>query len=202
LSKTIIGIDIDGVLAKFTPVFIDSVNAVFPNKKISRSFEPNDWEFSEILTTDEFRPVWQDLLNKKDVWNTLDVYRDNFKSLEKFVHSQHNDFDIYYLTARCDTGGGSAFSQTSSWLLDKELLMYNSSLVVVRSPGDKPAVAKALGITAMIDDHLPTSIALSKVLGQGSCLHNRSWNANNRPSDLMVVENLEQFLNLVIENRR
>lgn len=195
--KKIVSFDIDGVLAQFVPGFIKAVKKVFPDKQIPKNYQPSRWEFSDILTPEEFPSAWKEAVNTNNFWSTLEPYEDNVESMKRFIASQHDRFDVYYITSRVDTPGDSAFSQTSKWLIENDLLWYNTSLLVVKKAEDKIPILRGLRIDASIDDYLPTVVSSSGVSGHEAFLYDRPWNQENRPENLKVVSNLEEYFSWI-----
>lgn len=192
--KTIISFDIDGVLAQFVSGFVEVVNRVFPEKLVPNTYSPNDWNFPDILTSQEFPTAWSTAMSTHNFWHRLAAYQANVNALEYFIWSEQRHFDIYYLTSRVDTLGDSAFVQTSRWLSERNLVGHNTSLIVVKNAKEKIPVIKSLEIQASVDDYLPTIVASSEISGHKAFLCDRSWNREGRPDELSVVSDLNGYL--------
>lgn len=192
--KTIISFDIDGVLARFGRGFVRSINKLYPHKNVPLDYEPSSWFYTELLSESELKAAWEETISTKNLWRNLDAYEGNVAVLSRFLHNTHKFFDVYYITSRVDTPGNSAFSQTSEWLIDHDLLLYNTSLLVVKEAKEKQAILRALHIEASVDDYLPTAIASNEIEGHKSFLYDRPWNRIGRPENLRVVSNLEGYL--------
>lgn len=197
--KTIISFDIDGVLARFGRGFVKSINRLFPEKNLSLDYEPASWFYTEVLNPEEMKQAWEATIATRNLWKNLDSYEENVEALARFVHREHKNFDVYFITSRVDTPGDSAFSQTAHWLLERDLMLYNTSLLVVKEAKEKQAILRALHIEASVDDYLPTAISSNEIEGHQSFLYNRPWNVDGRPENLRVVSNLESYLEEVIK---
>ena len=197
--KTIISFDIDGVLANFVQGFVKTVNKVFPEKNAPKDYQPDGWNFPGLVTPEEMKEAWDALVATPNLWLNLKTYFENVAALSRFLQAEHKNFDVYYITSRVDTPGDSALSQTSKWLIKYNLLMYNTSLLVVKEAKDKQALLRALHVEASVDDYLPTAISSNELPRHKSFLYHRPWNAEGRPENLRVVSNLESYLNEVIE---
>lgn len=197
--KSIISIDIDGVLARFGRGFVKVVNRLYPEKNLPKDYEPSTWFYTDALTSEEMKQSWDATIATKNLWLGLAPYEANATALAKFLHDEHKNFDVYYITSRPETPGDSSLGQTAKWLIKHDLLMYNTSLLVVKEAKEKQALLRALHIEASVDDYLPTAISSSELAGHKSFLYNRPWNVEGRPENLKVVSDLESYLNEVIQ---
>jgi len=93
-----------------------------------------------------------------------------------------------------DTEGESAFGQTAEWLIDRDLLFYNTSLLVVRDPKEKNHILRGLNVKCSIDDYLPTVISSNQIPGHQAYLLNRRWNRSGRPKDIKLVDSVRQYI--------
>ena len=191
--KTIISFDIDGVLARFDRAFVALINDLF-DKNLALDYQPNSWEYEEVLTPAEMSQAFNRIKNQKNFWRNLKGYDNNIDSLQRFLHDEHKFFDVYYVTSRMDTEGESAFGQTARWLINYNLLLYNTSLLVVRDPGQKNHILRGLNVKCSIDDYLPTVIQSMAISDHQAYLLDRPWNQKNRPHDIKVVESVRQYI--------
>ena len=201
MSKLAVAFDIDGVLSRFTDGFIQAVNAVFPKKNLSPNYQPDSWGYEAVLSRDEFNEAWEKATSTSFFWENLIPYRANVTALQKFLLTYHREFDVYYITSRVDTPGDSAFAQTSRWLLDHDLLLFNTSLLVVHDAAEKYHILRGLKIRAVVDDYLPTIIKANEVPGLHAFLYDRPWNKADRPENLKVVLTLQEYLNELLRLR-
>lgn len=202
MQKTTISIDIDGVLANFDQGFVKLVNKEFPEKNIPADFSTEHWDYRQILSPEEFKNVWPKLVtDTKRFWETLNPYEDNVKALARFIPRNHKYFDIYFVTARLNTAGDSAFSQTAKWLIAQHLSWYNTSLIVVKKAADKVGLLDTLGAQYSIDDYLPTVTSLERELPEHvAYLYDRPWNREGRPQlekALNVASDLQEWLDML-----
>lgn len=190
MRKTI-SVDLDGVVAQFVPPFVQVINKLFPEKALPANFQPNDWLFSEVLHEDELKQALKETFNIPYFWGTVAPYQSNLEALEKNVWDVR--FNIYYVTARAETPGDSAIELTSRWLRNHFVKPYNAQVVLVKDAKDKLAIMRGLGIQASIDDYLPTVVACNELPNHDAYLLDRPWNRKDRPADLKVVSNLEEY---------
>jgi 5'(3')-deoxyribonucleotidase len=191
--KTTISFDIDGVLARFDKAFVAVINDLF-DKNLPADYSPNSWEYSEVLTLDEMDQAFKKIKTIRNFWHKLEHYDKNIDSLQRFLHDECHHYDVYYITSRMDTEGESALGQTAEWLIDRDLLLYNTSLLVVRDPKEKNHILRGLNVKFSIDDYLPTVIQSAAIPNHQAYLLNRSWNRTGRPDDVPVVNTVREYL--------
>jgi 5'(3')-deoxyribonucleotidase len=201
MSKLTVAFDIDGVLACFGKGFVQVVNSLYPKKNLPLNYEPNSWFYEDVLTKEEMDAGWNKAISTPFFWENLDPYITNVKVLREFLMTYHREFDAYYVTSRVNTPGDSAFAQTSRWLLDMDILNFNTSLLVVSKAGDKLPIFRGLDIKAVVDDYLPTAIAANEIPGLTSFLYDRPWNKTDRPENLKVVLTLQEYLDNLLRLR-
>jgi 5'(3')-deoxyribonucleotidase len=201
MSKVTVAFDIDGVLARFGKAYVQTVNGIFPEKNLPEDYQPSTWFYEDVLTHEEMTTAWDAAINTPYFWRRLASYEDNVKALISFLHTFHSEFVVYYITSRVDTPGKSAFAQTSEWLISRDLMMYNTSLLVVPESKEKIPIIKALRIQASVDDYLPTAVAANEIPEHQSFLYDRPWNKADRPEGLKVVLNLQEYLNNLLSLR-
>lgn len=197
-TKKVISVDVDGVLSQFEHGWIKLVNKRFPEKNVPADFVPNDWSYSEILTPDEFKQLWPDVIATKYFWENLPAYGDNVRALGIFLREMDHKYNVYYITSRPDTKGGTALEQTRLWLRARRLYPEGSSIIVVRDPAEKEHMLRGIGAFASIDDYLPTVQRAMKIEGHHAWLLDRPW---NRPhgDEPHVAFDLAQYLNWLIQ---
>lgn len=192
-ARPVISIDIDGVLAHFTRGFIDIINKIYPEKNVPTTFEPNDWDHSEILAPGEAGKLWEEIKNTRDFWADLPSYSENVRALEDFLSDQSARFCVYYVTSRMDTAGGTAVAQTNEWLASRGLLRVDCSLIAVRDPKEKLHMLKGIGAAYSIDDYAPTVEMCQEIPNHEAWLLDRPWN-RNVTKIRNITPSLESFL--------
>ena len=190
--KTIVSFDIDGVLARFDKAFVGIINDLF-DRNLPSDYQPDSWEYEEVLSPAEMSLAFNKIKQTKNFWRSLDSYQENIDSLVRFLHEEYKQFDVYYITSRMDTLGESAFGQTAEWLIDRDLLLYNTSLLVVRDPKEKNHILRGLNVKASLDDYLPTVIQANGIHDHQAFLLNRSWN-QNKPYEIKAVDTVQEYI--------
>jgi 5'(3')-deoxyribonucleotidase len=131
-----IGIDVDGVLA-------DTIVA------IQRKF--NGWDTTKGwyggFTKEEFDKVWADARHTDKFWENIPVVQGFNHRAMIDLNEKH---DLYFITDRFDTVGGSAVRQTLNWVRFQLLAGATPAGIVVAK--FKGPVAKVLDLDAFIDD--------------------------------------------------
>jgi hypothetical protein len=94
-----------------------------------------------------------------------------------------------------DTGGQSAKEQSEGWLRQRGLFGYNTRVVTVDGPEKKLGYVKQLGISALVDDYLPTVASMKNVTD--AYLMNRPWNQSDSPLGLNVVADMSEFFKTI-----
>ena len=195
-----LGVDIDGVLSNFT-------HGVWPyicqatGKQLAYQ-DPSGWVNWAPFTEDEFLAGFRLAREQEDFWANLRSYADNVAALHSFLYTYGGGYaSVVYVTSRPEAIiGPSVIAQTTRWLGKYTLLPAWTAVTVVTNPDYKPAVARALGLTAWVDDHLSTVLDGIRD-GQHAYLLDRPWNGESegRPAMIKdrVVDSLAEFLEKV-----
>ncbi len=151
-----VGIDVDGVLADFNPVYINTVIKVtgrdlFP----PRPFEIRTWDYPESYgyTKEEITAVWKAITADRWFWQDLPEYDTTERDilhLAQLMCDKANDF--YFITSR---PGLEAKRQTEAWLtnrFDRYALAYPRFTPTVLISSAKGMCASALKLDRYIDD--------------------------------------------------
>jgi len=148
-----IGIDCDGVICCFNTYFSTLLRQLYgnhipilKNKELVSNW--NWWENSVMpLTKEQIDKGWEIFDADPDSWVKFDPV--NQEHWERFVKELNDNplFDIYFITARRNTGNASAMKKTVQWL--EEHGWKNPQVIVGENKG---LICKALGIDIMIDD--------------------------------------------------
>ena len=186
------GLDLDGCLSNFNQAFVRLLAAQYPNR-IPVDFVPTDWWYSTSgLTQEEVKNGLQLAFATDNFWRDLRPYGVNVQILKDWL-AQNKTADVIYITSRHSTSKVSAQQQTRDWLLRWELLLPNTTFVVVEKAEYKVGVGEAMGIERYIDDHLGTILSFNASRTQGTLL-DRPWNRTDRPSNIRVVTSLADWL--------
>lgn len=189
-----IGIDVDGVLANFCEGFQNVGRDLFGKDKFPQGYVPRDWYWTDIITKDEERLMWQKLLKTSDFWTTLEPIETNVAALREFLVEFGDKHDVWFVTARAASGGPTQAYQTREWL-GRQLGDADSQhrgVITVAKSDLKRQVLEGVGITYMIDDHGPTVESLDSLPGMNAFLLDAMWN-----QDAVVknrVGSVEEFL--------
>jgi hypothetical protein len=151
------------------------------------------------FTEDEFLKGFKLAREQRDFWANLSSYAENVMAIQSFLFSLDRGYgSVVYVTSRPEAiNGPTVIAQTTRWLKERAILPDWATVTVVTNPEYKPAVARALGLTAWIDDHLPTVLDGLRE-GQHVYLLDRPWNGESegRPAMIRdrVVGSLAEFL--------
>lgn len=197
-NKLVLSIDMDGVLSHFTHGFVRIINRVYPEKNLPDDFEPVDWAYSSVLQPDEFHALWEELKGTKNFWQNLPQYPENTRPLAYFLDETRRQCNVYYITSRMDTKGGTALVQTKNWLRERSLFLDNCSLIIVRDPKEKQTMLKGVGAAYSIDDYLPTVVAAQAIPDHEAWLMHRMWNSEDRPEGMKVASVFTDYLNAIL----
>jgi 5'(3')-deoxyribonucleotidase len=178
-----IGIDVDGVLS-------DTLVAI--HRKFKEWDTTKGWYGG--FTKEQFDAVWADAKNTLNFWLDIPVVQGFNHRLMIDLNDAH---DLYFITDRFDTVGGSAVRQTLDWIKFQLLAGHSPAGVIVAK--NKGPVAAALGLDLFIDDK-PEN-CLSVVDAAPSCkvylcdLPHNLFYAGQLPR----VENFNAFAKLILE---
>lgn len=151
-------VDIDGVLADFNGEVIKMANRLF-NKNLPANFVTQNWNYSDILTPDEWTQVWDALMSIEDFWLGLAALPGT-RELHAFL-AQNHDAQVYFITSRKQPKGQSTIMQTTQWLEQRGLWpRFDRSRVIVTEASEKWKYLRALDIQWYIDDYAPTIAGL------------------------------------------
>lgn len=130
-----IGIDVDGVLS-------DTLVAI--HKKFKGWDTSKGWYGG--FTKEEFDAVWADAKNQYGFWFHIPPVSDiDYFALQKLSRLH----DLYFITDRFDTKGGSAITQTSDWVKHVLGIDRAAGVIVTKHKG---AAASLLNLDYFIDD--------------------------------------------------
>lgn len=194
MNKRVISIDCDGVLDSFESGVVPIVNRLWPEKNVPANYIPQNWDWTELLTKEQWTEVWSEIKKTPFFWASLDPIADNVMAMNDYWQTL-NELSVYFITSRPDTTR-SAQLQTQRWLREYGILNHGSVLVV-RDPTQKRCLIQAIGASASIDDFLPTAVSHAEIDNHTSYLLDRPWNRENRPEEtkqFRVVSKLADFL--------
>lgn len=141
----VIGIDIDGVLARFNPAYArlltkeSGIN--FPDFNLGEP-ETWNWERDAGVTYEQETRVWEGIKRDRRFWFSLDPTPEAPEFLSKLDMMEH---ETYFIT---DRTGWMPQYQSTCWL---EQWFGQPSVIISKKIG-KGKICQALGIEVFIDD--------------------------------------------------
>ena len=186
-----IWIDLDGVISAFTPNVIRVANELWPNK-LPLDYVPQDWNYTEVLSKDEWDKIWEVAKTIPDFWLRQTPILANLFALRMWLKTTKHQ--VFYITSRMNTGGTSAYQQSAQWLIRHSLYPPTAQLRVTKNPGEKKKIVEEYNIEMGIDD-LPSTVQDMNMLSWHHCyLLSQPCNAL---SNQARCQNLQEFLDIV-----
>lgn len=167
-----ISFDLDGVVCDFMTAAIDAARLRF-RPDIPKGYHTTNYDFTEIITAEQWHSTFQYLLDQDQFWTTLKPFQENVDAILEYC-SAHGEEGIYFCTARTPCAGGSLASMTQLWLWEHRLPMQN--LIIVEHSSDKKQVMIENGIDYSIDDLPKTIYQCNEILWHRAFLLDRSYN--------------------------
>lgn len=194
-----IAVDIDGVLGDFIKNLAPIVNDIFPGR-IGDNYQPKDWDFTDVLSKEEFKLVWRAVKQCNNFWLKEPGYNQNITELINFW-IDNPTLEIYFVTSRVQTAGASVLIQTAKWL--EKMFLYpkkngQSQIITVADAKYKADVITALGIQYSLDDYAETVSQCSHLEGHTAYLLDRPW--NKHADALLRVYSVHEYLQKTKEN--
>jgi hypothetical protein len=191
-----IALDVDGVLANFTDAFAEMANRIWPNK-VPKGYVNSHWHDLGGLTSEEQHIVWDRIVATPNWWLIVNAYTSGVGALAVFCH-MHNGHDIYLVTSRTPTVGGTVPWQTDMWLRACGVEAGHNYIGVIESPqpSAKRAIYKALEIVMSIDDKGSTVEECDSLAGHQAYLLDRPWNQDAKVKHRL--NSVDEFLRQVV----
>ena|SRR6266566_2406079 len=193
----IVAFDIDGVIADFHEFFNQCINERFPEKAIPKGYRPTDWWYTEVLKPAEIKPALEQFQSMTNPWLDMEELPGAGQLRQHLATFAFRGIDVYYVTSRMKSNGGTTLSQTRTWLRRHGLTMANTSLIVVGSMKEKQKVYEACGISMSIDDNIESVQGAVSLHKHTACLLDQKW---NKQSTLPRVTSVEEFCQAVLQN--
>lgn len=181
MSKKIIGVDVDGVLADFNRSFIELVvEETCRDLLPPRPFDIPVWNYPQYYgyTDSEVARVWEIIEQHPSFWARLSPYTDIFDSSIYLRDAMAAGHDVYFVTSR---PGLTSKRQTETWLWQQG---FPNPTVLISSA--KAAIAGALKFDAYIDDRWENAVGVAGT-NTKSVLLNRPWNAGYNAAAFGVI---------------
>jgi hypothetical protein len=165
-KKLIIGVDIDGVLARFEGGFIPLLRRVTGKRLIPNDYDPQVWQWPTQVgySKDEEAAAWATLKVDPFFWYSLPVLPDAPSFLGALKDSEH---DVYFITNRM---GVNVKRQTELWLEP-----YYSRPTVLITP-HKGLAARTLSLDSYIDDKRENCLEVATIPGVRVYMPRRQYN--------------------------
>lgn len=170
-----IALDVDGVLANFSEAFQNVIRVLYGKYTIPEGYVPKDWHWSEVLTPEMEKAGFAEIAKTPNFWLSLKPIQEGIAAVKQLIEVP--GLDIYFLTARAPSPGGTIATQTKRWLEMQYIYGENyAGVIAVGKPNLKRQILEGIGIEAMIDDHGPTVESFDAIPGFQGYLLARPWN--------------------------
>jgi len=187
-----LGIDVDGVLARFNDGFLRIADRIWP-RRIPAGFTPTEWDWSDAgLSSGEVDRVWESIRATRNFWMSLPAYFDSVHSVAR-ERIRHPEDEVFYCTARVPTEGLPVMHQTQRWLEMCGIAGVGTAVIVKPDGVSKASLYKRLRVAASLDDNLQMAMENNCLAGHHAFLLDHAWNRSRRPSSLSVVESVAAF---------
>ena len=187
-----IGLDIDGVLADFVPVY----QALFVSLTGRNAFEPGDnvdppvWDWPTLrgYTDEETSAVWKVITSDLAFWLKLQPHSQNTHTLRAMLKELERRHEVYFVTSR---PGERSKRQTEIWLYEQ--LAYPMRVpnvyptVLIVGSRAKGRIAKALKLDVYIDDNFDNVMdCATEAPTTRTYLLNRRYNRQDEQGRAMI----------------
>lgn len=178
-----ISIDIDGVLTDFTSEFSSIACSLGLIDKPFSGENQHHWNYNFPM-----EPCWDVIKNTYNWWMTLApiISPEEIAMLNGLIENH----DVYFITARKQTKGLSAETQTRHWLSSIGVLVEHATVIATQE-GKKGVLCSALDIDIAIDDK-PEGVW--EIMEQGVYCITRRWPYNDGDRLMDYVDSLGKFI--------
>jgi hypothetical protein len=194
-----IGIDVDGVLARYTEAFQRRIISVTGGDRFPcDDYQPTSWDYAADLgySEAEIDLTWRTIKEDRCFWASLLPYRDASHALGLLSKRMDAGDDVYFITAR---PGADAKRQTEQWLLARfPSLMRPIPTVLISS--HKGLAAQTLGLDAYVDDRWENCVDVAAMHWKGrspACrtyVLDRPWNHGHHDHPIIRVPSIAAML--------
>lgn len=182
-------IDLDGVLCDFVNNALDVARELWPDKNIPDGYQPQDWDFTDLFSKEEWSAIWKSILVTPDFLLRAKPLESNVSVLRTWL--KKTEHQVYYVTSRL---GPMAHQHSAQWLIRHDLYPPTARLIVVSGADKKVATISDNKIEYGIDDYAPTVTALNMLPWHHCFLLSQPWNQSSNQARL---SQLQEFLDIV-----
>lgn len=193
-----IGVDIDGVVGNFIKLFSMHLRDMYGKELpiVENSDNVPDWDMHlwYPLSKQQISDGFKEINKSNSFWMQLELI--NKEHWENFIHSfNHPFYDVYFITSR--ENGINIHYQTVSWLYyhgweNPQVILSNKKYNIING----------IGIDYFIDDNFLTVKDATEKTNATCVLYNYPHNNIINQPDLLRVNNLEEFTNLILQNEK
>lgn len=177
------------MLADFASAVITETNKLWPGK-MPLDYVPNDWNYQGMLTHDEWKQVWSELMKVDNLWLKLPPLPG---TLDLFDFLQKNQTEVFYVTSRGVGEGFSVLTQTTLWLTRHRLYNAGAAVIPVEKHDEKVEIVLKNSLPFFLDDYAPT-VELLRHAGVNAYLLDKPY---NRYAYLPRVHSVAEYLDIV-----
>lgn len=192
-----ISLDVDGVLADFLSRFYEEANRIRPGT-FPATYRKVSWAFSADpnLSKSFINKVWRQIDEIEDFWTTLKPLGRSIQDVVRFIDANPR-LDIFFVTSRRPTKGGSVACQTARWLSFFGAYNFRTQVIAAPSGEDKAGIYAALKITHSLDDcaaNVPVGLENHRGI-----LFRRPWSGDGTGNEkgLEYVNTVAEYFDIV-----
>lgn len=183
-----IGLDLDGVLAQFSPKFLAMASAKYGlNLKQENQVA---WDFQcQGITEQQEKALWADIKATRNWWISLEP----FPETQVLTYAK-DKYRIYFITSRTTTEGLPLEDQAASWVR-RNFFIANPTVIVIDNKGP---LAFALGLDYFLDDRPENCLSVrahspfTKVF-----IHDAPYNRQFEQGSIERVNSVNEFFRKV-----
>jgi uncharacterized HAD superfamily protein len=185
-----IGIDLDDVLVEFMAAYSKICYELFG--KPEPGVLPVDWEWTNFdLTKEQMKEAWEAVAKTYKFWEKLDYEPGVNPGRVRRLEEDHN---LFFITARVPSLGGTIKDQSCNWLRN----MIGLDNPIVLPSYDKGPLASALKLDYFIDDRPKNVLEIKRALPYCKVFIKDS--SHNQPfvhSEIHRVKDMNEFIDIV-----
>jgi uncharacterized HAD superfamily protein len=195
-----IGLDVDGVLANFYPLYEDLIveltgRNLFPPR--TDPFEPPPvWNWPEhygYKAKELSASVWAHIKSHGSFWSNAHPFP-KAAALVDFCYAEADE-NVYFIT---DRPGAYAKAHTQRWL--RETFPGEGFSVLISQPGKKGLLVEPLGLTHFVEDNREHAVAVA-AFGAKSYLLDRPYN-QGPAQGVTRVKDISELLGVMRDDLR